>query len=98
MDPCFIYLPDPSAQARSILKRSLPDVKSEFSHSETGFHTKDKEHSLTCYLFIAGGRIFRCILFPRIFVLKLSLKPELVRTTDNSIVGSELSAPNPTFE
>ena len=58
---------DPSALAgydtRSIFKRSLTGLNSEFSFSCTSCLTKAEEHSLPNYLPIAGERIIR---FPRV--------------------------------
>ena len=52
------YLPNPSARAgydtRSIFKRSLTGLKSEFSLSWTSCLTKAEEPSLSYYLPIAG--------------------------------------------
>ena len=67
------YLPSPSARAgyntRSIFKRSLTGLNSEFSFSLTSCLTKAEEPSLSYYLPIAGGRIFGFIPFPRVLVL-----------------------------
>ena len=67
------YLPNPSARAgydtRSIFKRSLTGLNSEFSFSLTSCLTKTEEHSLSYYLPIAGGRLIGFIPFPRVFVL-----------------------------
>ena len=53
------YLPNPSARAgydtRSIFKRSLTGLNSEFSFSQTSCLTKAEEPSLSYYLPIAGG-------------------------------------------
>ena len=72
----FVYLsifPNPSARARydtrSIFKRSLTGLNSEFSFSHTSCLTKAKELSLPYYLPIAGGRIIGFIPFPRVLVL-----------------------------
>ena len=58
---------NPSARAgydtRSVLKRSLTSLNSEFSF------TKAEEPSLPYYLPIAGGRIIGFIPFPRVLVL-----------------------------
>ena len=65
------YLPNPSARAgydtRSIFKRSLTGLNSEFSFSYTSCLTKTEEPSLPYYLPIAGGRIIGFISFPRVF-------------------------------
>ena len=70
---CLSYLPNPSAGAgydtRSIFKRSLTWLNSEFSFSETSCLTKTEEPSLPYYLPIAGGRIIGFIPFPRVLVL-----------------------------
>ena len=54
---------------RSIFKRSLTGLNSEFSFSWTSYLTKAKEPSLSYYLPIAGGRIIGLITFPRVLVL-----------------------------
>ena len=70
---CLSYLPNPSTRAgydtRSILKRSLTDLNSEFSFSLTSCHSKAEEPSLSYYLPIAGGRVIGFIPFPRVLVL-----------------------------
>ena len=53
---------------RSVFKRSLTGLNSEFSFSYTSCLTKAEEPSLS-YLPIAGGRIIRFIPFPRVLVL-----------------------------
>ena len=67
------YLPNPSARAgydtRSIFKRSLTGLNSEFSFSWTSCLTNAEEISLPYYLPIAGGRIIGFIPFPRVLVL-----------------------------
>ena len=72
----FIYIiifNNPSAQAgydtRSIFKRSLTGLNSEFSFFWTSCLTKAEEPSLSNYLPIAGGRIIGFIPFPRVLVL-----------------------------
>ena len=59
---------NPSARAgydkRSIFKRSLTGLNSEFSFSQTSCLTKAEEPSLSYYLPIAGGRIIGFIPFP----------------------------------
>ena len=64
------YLPNPSARAgydtRSIFKRSLTGLNSEFSFSQTSCLTKAEEISLPYYLPIAGGRIIEFIPFPMV--------------------------------
>ena len=66
----ILYLPNPSARAgydtRSIFKRSLTGLYSEFSFSYTSYLTKAEEPSLSYYLPIAGGRIIGFIPFPRV--------------------------------
>ena len=74
LDFIFIsYLPNPSARSgydtRSIFKRSLTGLNSEFSFSLTSCLTKAEEPSLSYYLPIAGGRIIGFIPFPRVLVL-----------------------------
>ena len=68
-----ILFTNPSARAgydmRSIFKRSLTGLNSEFSFSYTSCLTKAEEPSLSYYLPIAGGRIIGFIPFPRILVL-----------------------------
>ena len=69
----LVLFTNPSARAgydtRSIFKRSLAGLNSEFSFSETSRLTKAEEPSLSCYLPIAGGRIIGFIPFPRVLVL-----------------------------
>ena len=69
----IIIFTNPSARAgydtRSIFKRSLTGLNSEFSFSLTSCLTKAEEHSLPYYLPIAGGRIIGFIPFPRVLVL-----------------------------
>ena len=69
----FILFTKPSARAgydtRSIFKRSLTGLNSEFSFSYTSCLTKAEENSLPYYLPIAGGRIIGFIPFPRVLVL-----------------------------
>ena len=69
----LILFTNPSARAgydtRSIFKRSLTGLNSEFSFSLTSCLTKAEEPSLSYYLPIAGGRIFGFIPFPRVLVL-----------------------------
>ena len=67
------YLPNPSDQAgydtRSIFKRSLTGLNSEFSFPSTSCFTEAEEPSLPHYLPIAGGRRIGFIPFPRVLVL-----------------------------
>ena len=67
-----LYLPNLSARTgydrRSIFKRSLPGLNSEFSFSWTSCLTKAEEPSLSYYLPIAGGIIIGFIPFPRVLV------------------------------
>ena len=69
----IIIFTNPSARAgydtKSIFKRSLTGLNSEFSFSKTSCLTKAEEHSPPYYLPIAGGRIFGFIPFPRVLVL-----------------------------
>ena len=69
----YIYLPNPSTRAgydtRSIFKRSLTGLNSEFPYSSTSCLTKAEEPSPSYYLPIAGGRIIGFIPFPRALVL-----------------------------
>ena len=66
-----IIFTNPSARAgydtRSIFKRSLTDLNSEFSF-KTSCLTKAEEPSISYYLPIAGGRIIGFIPFPRVLV------------------------------
>ena len=68
-----ILFTNPSARAgydtRSIFKRSLTGLNSEFSFSLTSCLTKAEEPSLSYYLPITGGRIIGFIPFPRVLVL-----------------------------
>ena len=70
---CLSYLPNPSARAgydtRSIFKRCLTGLNSEFSFYKTSCLTKAEEPNLSYYLPIAGGRIIGFIPFPRVLVL-----------------------------
>ena len=67
----FIFT-NPSAPAgydtRSIFKRCLTGLNSEFSFSKTSCLTKAEEPSLSYYLPIAGGKIIGFIHFPRVLV------------------------------
>ena len=54
---------------RSIFKRSLTGLNSEFSFSKTSCLSKAEEPSLSYYLPIARGRIIGFIPFPRVLVL-----------------------------
>ena len=67
------YWPIPSARAgydtRSIFKRILTGLNSEFSFSKTSCLTKAEESSMPYYLPIAGGRIIGFIPFTRVLVL-----------------------------
>ena len=54
---------------RSIFKRSLKGLNSEFSFSYTSCLIKAEEPSLPYYLLIAGGRIIGFIPLPRVLVL-----------------------------
>ena len=69
----IIIFTNPSAQAgydtRSVFKRSLTGLNSEFSFSKTSCLTKAEEPCLSYYLPIAGGRIIGFIPFPRALVL-----------------------------
>ena len=69
-----VLFTNPSAQAgydtRSIFKRSLTGLNSEFSFSQTSCLTKAEEPSPSYYLPIAGGRIRGFIPFPRVFARK----------------------------
>ena len=66
-----IYQPSTRAgyDTRSIFKRSLTCLNSEFSFSYTSCLTKAEEPSLSYYSPIAGGRIIGFIPFPRVLVL-----------------------------
>ena len=69
----MVLFTNPSARAgydtRSIFKRSLTGLNSEFSFSYTSCLTKAEEPSLSYYLPIAGGRIIGFIPSPRVLVL-----------------------------
>ena len=72
---CYLTIfTNPSARAgydtRSIFKRSLTGLNSEFSFSLTSCLTKAEEPSMSYYLPIAGGRIIEFIPFPRVLVLR----------------------------
>ena len=70
----MVLFTNPSARAgydtRSIFKRSLTGLNSEFSYSKTSCLTKAEESSPSYYLPIAGGRIRGFIPFPRVFARK----------------------------
>ena len=70
----MVLFTNPSARAgydtRSIFKRSLTGLNSEFSFSETSCLTKAEEPSPYYYLPIAGGRIRGFIPFPKVFARK----------------------------
>ena len=70
--PGVVLFTNPSARAgydtRSIFKRSLTGLNSEFSSSLASCLTKAEEPSLSYYLSIAGGRIIGFIPFPRVLV------------------------------
>ena len=69
----YILFTNPSARAgydtRSIFKRSLTGLNSEFSFSLTSCLTNAEEPSLSYYLPIAGRRIIGFIPFARVLVL-----------------------------
>ena len=69
-----VLFTNPSARAgydtRSVFKRSLTGLNSEFSFSRTSCLTKAEEPSPSYYLPIAGGRIRGFIPFPRVFARK----------------------------
>ena len=69
----YTYLPNTSARtgynARSIFKRSLTGLNSEFPFSKTSCLTKAEEPSLPYYLSIAGGGTIGFIPFLRVLVL-----------------------------
>ena len=60
-------LPQAECDTRSIFKRSLIGLNSEFSL--TSYHAKRKEHSLPYYLPLARVRITGFIPFSRVLVL-----------------------------
>ena len=81
----FTIFTNPSARVgydtRSIFKRSLTGLNSEFSFSLNSYLTKAEESSLPYYLPIAGGRIIGFIPFPRVSVLcKMQLVSSRIRT------------------
>ena len=89
----FILFTNPSARAgydtRSIFKRSLTGLNSEFSFSKTSCLTKAEEPSLSYYLPIAGGRIIGFIPFPRVLVLCerwFMHNPKSVRKNETHII------------
>ena len=53
-----------------VFKQNLTGFISEFSFSESGYHTKIKEPNLPYYLPIAGGRIVGFIPFLRVLALR----------------------------
>ena len=65
MQPVYSAVP----ADQSILKQILAGLNLEFSFFKTVCYTKVKEPSLPYYLPITGGRIARCIPFPRVFAL-----------------------------
>ena len=67
-----IYSSSAIAQSdtRSIFKRHLDGLNSEFSFSKTCCHTKVKELCLLYYLPIAVVSIFGFISLPRIWIIK----------------------------
>ena len=69
----ILIFTNPSAWAgydtRSIFKRSLTGLNSEFSFSKTSCLSKAEEPNLPYYWPIAGGRIIGFILLPRVLVL-----------------------------
>ena len=69
----LIIFTNPSARAgydsKSIFKRSLTGLNSQFSFSETTCLTKVEEASLPYYLPTAAGRIIGFTPFPRVLVL-----------------------------
>ena len=68
----MILFTNPSTRAgydtRSIFKRSLTGLNSEFSFSYTSCLTKAEEPCLSYYLPVAGGRIIGFIPFPKVLV------------------------------
>ena len=70
-DVLLSYVPSVRAgyDTRSISKRSLTCLNSEFSFSSTRCLTKGEELCLPYYLPIAGGRIIGFIAFPSVLVL-----------------------------
>ena len=68
----YPYLPNPPVRAwydtRSIFKRSLTGLNSEFSFSQTSCLPETEEPSLFYYLPTAGGRIIGFIPFPRVLM------------------------------
>ena len=65
----YVYIPNTTARTgcdtRSIFKRSLTRLNSEFSFSETDYHAQVKEPSPPDYLPIAGGGMVGFISFQR---------------------------------
>ena len=70
--PLLYIFTNPSVRAgydtKSIFKRSLTGLNSEFSFSLTSCLAKAEEPSLPYYLSIIGGRIIGFIPFPRVLV------------------------------
>ena len=68
----FDIFTKPSTRAgydtRSIFKRSLTGLNTEFPFSSTSYLTKAEEPILPYYLPIAGGRVIGFIPFPRVLV------------------------------
>ena len=69
----FLLFTNPTARAgydtRSIFKRSLTGLNSEFSFSLTSYLIMAEEPSLPYYLPIVGGRIIGFIPFPRVLMV-----------------------------
>ena len=69
----LIIFTNPSARTgydtRSIFKRSLAGLNSDFSFSLTSCFNQAEELSLSYYVLISGGRIIGFIPFPRTLVL-----------------------------
>ena len=68
---------------RSIFKRSLTGLNSEFSFSYTSCLTKAEEPSPPYYLPIAGGRIIGFIPFPRVLELCGGARGVMVIVVEN---------------
>ena len=68
-----MYLPTPLHEQEvtqgQFVKGSFTGLKSEFSFSKTGCHTKAKEPSLLYFLSIAGKKLLGFMLLPGILAL-----------------------------
>ena len=65
----FIWVSQPLQTSRIWLKWSFIGLNSKFFFTETGYHTKVKEFSLSYYLPIVGKSIVGCKTFPGLLAL-----------------------------